>query len=315
MLLPRIAITIGDPAGIGPEVVSKSLSSKDIYKACKPIVICDRQLIPNYQNIKKKFKLNFLEVSFDNKERIKPGRISKESGRYSYELLLKAVEVAENGVADAMVTAPVSKEAMKLAGVNYPGQTELLAAITSSKEFAMLMIAGKLRTAMVTRHMPVSEVGRNLTIDKIKNTTLMSSEFLKKRLNIRNPKIAVCSLNPHGGEGGILGKEDRMFILPAVNILKDLGLNISGPIPCDSAWVKMKKGEFDLLVTMYHDQAMIGLKCLDPRKVVNVTAGIPFIRTSPGHGTGFDIAGKNTADPKPMIEAIKLASYMCQKHT
>jgi 4-hydroxythreonine-4-phosphate dehydrogenase len=308
MSLPRIAITIGDPGGIGPEVVCKALSSSKTAKICQPVLIGNSRFIPDFSKLKKKVSFKFIEVPFSSPETFQHGRFSVHTGRFSYECILKAVELTEQGLADALVTGPVSKEAMLLAKVNFPGQTELLADLTGTKKFAMLMTAGRYRTAMVTRHLPVSQAGMNITIDEIKKTVYLSDKFLKEKAKISVPRICISSLNPHSGEGGILGKEERMVISPAVRILKEEGYNVTGPVACDSAWVKVKRNEFDMLVTMYHDQAMIGLKCLAAEKVVNITAGLPFIRTSPGHGTGFDIAGKNIADSRPMQEAVKAAA-------
>ncbi|MCB4791118.1 MAG: 4-hydroxythreonine-4-phosphate dehydrogenase PdxA [Elusimicrobia bacterium] len=310
MPLPKIAVTIGDPAGIGPEIVGKALSDKKIHEICKPVVIGGTGVIPGFNKISKKFGLQSFEIKTNEIENLQTGRFSKFTGKASYDYILKAFELITQGQVKAVVTAPVSKEAMFLAGVHYPGQTELFADISGTKKYAMLMVAESLRAVMVTRHIPLSEVSKNLTIDNIKETALLAYDFISKKFRIKKPKIVICSLNPHGGEGGILGKEDRCFILPAVRFLKNIGLEVSGPCGSDSAWLKMSKNEFDLMVAMYHDQAMIGLKCLKPNKIVNVTIGLPFIRTSPGHGTAFDIAGKNIADPTSIKEAIKLAARL-----
>jgi 4-hydroxythreonine-4-phosphate dehydrogenase len=310
MALPKLALTIGDPAGIGPEVTSKALLDKSIYEICRPVVIGDVRLITNHKKLSEEFECQFIDIPCGDIAKIVPGRFSRITGKCSYDYILKSVELINEGVCDGVVTAPVSKEAMSLAGVKYPGQTELFADLSGTKKYGMLMAAEQLRVVMVTRHMSLTEVSKNLSIDIIKDTVVLTQAFISKNFGIVNPKIIVCSLNPHGGEGGMFGKEERMFIVPAVKMLQETGFNISGPFGADSAWLKMIEKRLDFMVAMYHDQAMVGLKCLNPEKIVNITMGLPFVRTSPGHGTGFDIAGKNIADPTSMKEAIKLAAKL-----
>lgn len=312
MSLPRLAITIGDVAGIGPEIVSKALSIGRICKICEPIIVGNLRILKKYGLDSNRFPCRFIDLPVKEIQKVKSGKISKVSGFAAYKYICKAVELIESGEADGLVTAPISKAALNLAGIRYSGHTELLASLTHSKNYAMLMVSGKLRAVMVTRHISIKDVSGQLSKKNIIDTILIAQKALKKEFGIKSPRICVCSLNPHSGESGLLGNEEKRTIEPAVKTLKSMGLRIAGPLPPDSAWVKLIRGEFDLLVTMYHDQAMIGLKCLDPRKIVNVTIGLPFIRTSPGHGTGFDIAGKDAADPVPMIEAIKLAATLCK---
>lgn len=310
MALPRLAITIGDPAGIGPEIVRKIIEYKPLYKICKPIIIGDIRLFKGIKQNKLLFE--FVDIPVSDIGQIKPGQISIASGKASYDYICKAVNLVENNKADAIVTSPISKAALNLAGFPFQGHTELLASLTNTKNYAMLMVAGKLRSVMVTRHIPVCETGKKLSIDKIVKTVILSNNFLQNKINKLKPRIGICALNPHAGEGGLLGKEEDKIILPAIDYLHKKDVNVVGPLPVDSAWLKAKKGEFDLLVTMYHDQTMIALKCIAPEKIVNVTIGLPFVRTSPGHGTGFDIAGKNIANPLPTIEAIKIAASFCK---
>lgn len=313
MPLPKIAITIGDPAGIGPEVAVKAVSDRAVAKACEPLVIGHGPAMERYGlRLPKDVKL--IDLPFDVEKAV-PGRNSATSGRASFEFINHAVELIKNSQADALVTAPVSKAALMLAGVPYPGHTELLAALTGAKKCAMLMTAGKVRTVMVTRHLPVSEISKNINMENVMDTVELAAGLLAKGYGVKSPRIAVFALNPHGGESGMLGREEGMVIAPAVRALKEKGYDVTGPLPADSAWVKLLKGDFELGAAMYHDQAMIGLKCVAPGKVVNVTAGLPFVRTSPGHGTGFDIAGKNAADPGPMIEAILTAARLVNGHT
>lgn len=305
-MLPRLAITIGDPAGIGPEIVRKALSERSIYSVCRPVVIGGRRFIDNLPFLERRFPVRFIDVPSAGS--VKPGKLSAAAGRAAYSYIMKGVSLVQSGEADALVTAPVSKEAIVRAGMPFTGHTELLASLAKVKTYAMLMVAGDYRSVMVTRHMPVNRLSGALKSRDIVSTALQTAGFLERHAGLRRPKLAVMSLNPHAGEGGLIGREEIRVIRPAVVMLRKKGINVDGPLPPDSAWLKMINGKYDLLVAMYHDQTMIGLKCLAPEKIVNVTAGLPFVRTSPGHGTAFDIAGKGIADARSMIEAITLAA-------
>ena len=206
-----------------------------------------------------------------------------------------------------MVTAPVSKESFKLAGLNYSGHTEFLGKLTKTKNYCMMMICDNINSVMVTRHLPISKISSVLTKRDIVSTTKLSANFIKKILK-KDPKIIMCALNPHAGDNGILGNDEKKTIIPAIKKLKEQKYNIIGLYPVDVAWQKFLQNKYDLIVAMYHDQIMLPLKILNPKKIVNVTVGLPFIRTSPGHGTAFDIAGKNIADFSSMEEAIIYAS-------
>ncbi len=302
MSKPRIAITLGDPAGIGPEIVCRAVNSQKVKRVCSPVIFGDRQSLPRSKSAK------FAEfVVTSNTGKIAFGKPSKKSGTAAYNAIKAATRFCLEGKADALVTAPVSKESLKLAGVKYPGHTELLAALTKSKNFAMMMACGHIRCIMVTRHIPLSKVPLNIKAADIVKTVKLGAEFLKK-YGKKNIKTVLCGLNPHAGDNGILGNEEKKFIIPAYKILKAAKIDVSGPLPADSAWLKTKNGQFDLICGMYHDQIMIPLKCIDAKRIVNVTAGLPFVRTSPGHGTAFDIAGKGIADASSMTEAIVYAA-------
>lgn len=305
---PRVAVTLGDPAGIGPEIVCRAVNSLEVQRVCSPVIFGDKQSLRKY--FKKAENCDLVESSAI-KTKIKLGAPSIESGKAAYYAIEKAVEFCLNSMAPRgtlfpLVTAPVSKESLKLAGVNYPGHTELLAALTKSKKVAMMMVCGNIHSVMVTRHIPLAEVAANIKIKDIVETVNLAYNFFKK-YGGKNIRAALCGINPHAGDNGILGKEEKKYIFPAYKILKKAGINISKPLPADSAWLKTKNGEYDLICGMYHDQIMIPLKCIDAQKIVNVTAGLPFVRTSPGHGTAFDIAGKGRADASAMIEAILYA--------
>ncbi|MDR2426375.1 MAG: 4-hydroxythreonine-4-phosphate dehydrogenase PdxA [Endomicrobium sp.] len=304
MSKPRIAITLGDPAGIGPEIVFRAVNSLKVKRVCSPVIFGDRQNLNKYFKSRKNCEL--IESSFV-KKKIYMGRPSALSGKAALSAIEKAVESCVKGYAEALVNAPVSKESFKLAGSNYPGHTELLADLTNSKEVAMMMVCGKICGAMVTRHIPLSAISSNIKTKDIVGTVMIAHAFFNKR-GKKNIRTVLCALNPHASDNGILGIEEKKFIFPAYEILKKAGIDISKPQPADSAWLKTKNGEYDLICTMYHDQLMIPLKCIDAKKIVNVTAGLPFVRTSPGHGTAFDIAGKGKASPDSIIEAILYAA-------
>jgi 4-hydroxythreonine-4-phosphate dehydrogenase len=212
-----------------------------------------------------------------------------------------------NKETQAMVTAPVSKESFKYAGLKYTGHTEFLGHLTKTKNYCMMMICEDINSVMITRHLPISNISSILTKKDIIATTKLSADFIEK-YSKKKPKIIFCSLNPHAGDNGILGNEEKEIIIPAMNKLTKCGYNICGLYPVDIAWLKFLKSKYDLIVGMYHDQIMLPLKILNPKKIVNVTIGLPFIRTSPGHGTAFDIAGKNTADYSSMEQAIIYAA-------
>jgi 4-hydroxythreonine-4-phosphate dehydrogenase len=301
-----VAITMGDPAGIGPEIAAKALSSPAVRKLA-PLLVGDSRIIRKYV---KDPCFRVVDVRISDIKRISAGRPSAASGRAAYEAFVKGLNLVQAGEARALVTAPVSKSAINQAGITFSGHTEELARRTGTKDFAMMMAEGPIRTVMVTRHLPLELVPEKIYAEEIVKTTLLSNTFLREHMGIRQPRLCVCALNPHAGEQGLLGSQELKKIVPAVKKLQKLGLKVAGPLPADSAWAKIVAQEFDLLVCMYHDQAMIGLKSVFPEKLVNITIGLPFIRTSPGHGTAFDIAGKGTANPSSMIEAILSAARL-----
>ena len=307
MLKPKIAITIGDPAGIGPEIVLRAVNSLKVQRVCSPVVIGDKSIISKYFNINKKYKNIEFVFSSDYNKNIVTGKPSEMSGNIACDAIKYAVKMCLENKTKSMVTAPVSKESFKYAGLKYSGHTEFLGALTKTKNYCMMMICDNINSVMVTRHLPISKISSFLTQKDIVLTTKLSADFVKKILK-RSPKILLCALNPHAGDNGILGDDEKKTIIPAINTLKKKGYNICGLYPVDVAWAKFLKYKYDLIVGMYHDQIMLPLKVLNPKKIVNVTVGLPFIRTSPGHGTAFDIAGKNVADASSMEQAIIYAS-------
>ena len=307
MVKPKIAITIGDPSGIGPEIVYRAVNSLKVQRVCSPIVVGDKNIISKYFDItKKNNKTDFVFSSHYNKG-IKIGKPSKISGLIACDAIKEAVKMCINHETKAMVTAPVSKESFKYAGLKFAGHTEFLGYLTKTKNYCMMMICDNINSVMVTRHLPISRISDFLTKKDIVLTTKLSANFIEKTLK-RKPKILLCALNPHSGDNGILGSDEIEKIIPAIKTLKKQGCNICGLYPVDIAWAKFLKNKYDLIVGMYHDQIMLPLKILNPKKIVNVTVGLPFVRTSPGHGTAFDIAGKNIADYSSMEQAILYAA-------
>jgi len=317
-----IAITMGEPGGIGPEVIVKALHRADIRKSCTPFVIGDFGImrdavkltgmpvkvrpISNPSKLKpEKGYIDVLEIEYHS--HFKKGVPSRNAGRAVVSYIKKAVSLALKNEVSAVVTAPISKESLKLAGYRWPGHTELLASLTETKEFAMMFVSGRLKIILCTIHIPLQDVP-----GKINKTVVLKTIRLARKgagmLGIKNPEIAVAGLNPHAGESGIMGKEEIRSIAPAIKTAYKEGINVSGPYPPDVIFHKAVNGDFDLVVSMYHDQGLIPFKMLAFDTGVNVTAGLPIIRTSPDHGTGFDIAWKNKAKPSSMIEAIKLAA-------
>ncbi|MBI5026358.1 MAG: 4-hydroxythreonine-4-phosphate dehydrogenase PdxA [Nitrospirae bacterium] len=324
--MPKIAITMGEPGGIGPEVIVKALYCAEIRQYCDPVVIGDIATIKEAVKITGiPLKVVPVSMTLDLKPRAHLGEIeiidvkttlpfkkgipSAESGRAVVSYIKEAVELAIKGKVHAIVTAPISKESLKMAGYPWPGHTELLAELTKTRDFAMMFVGGPLKIILATIHTAI----RNVPLMINKDTVIKTIRLAKKgayMLDIKNPRIAVAGLNPHAGEKGLLGDEEIKAIIPAVEKTQREGLPVSGPYPPDVVFYRAYKGEFDIIVCMYHDQGLIPFKMLCFEKGVNVTVGLPIIRTSPDHGTAFDIAWKGKANPSSMLEAIKLAATL-----
>ena len=320
----KIAITMGEPGGVGPEVIVKSLVRADVRACCYPIVVGNAEIMRKaveLTGLPLKVKLwsslsglrsapGIIDV-LDVTSRIpeKKGVPSRSSGLAFVKYIKKAVALALHGEVSAIVTAPVSKESMKMAGYKWPGHTELLAELTGAKDFAMMFVSDKLKVILCTIHVPLKEVPKKIN-KKLVFKTIMNAVKGTAMLGVENPRIAVSGLNPHAGEAGIMGHEEPAAITPAIEKAQAEGINVSGPFPPDVVFHKAYNGEFDMVVCMYHDQGLIPFKMLAFDTGVNVTVGLPIIRTSPDHGTAFDIAWKNKANPSSMTEAIKLASRM-----
>ena len=310
---PRIGITMGDPNGIGPEVVLKALCCAEIQSVCRPVVFGNSEILGRAKEIIGMDAVYELqEHKKFNAENLDPGSVSSKSGRASLGYIESAVQnVLENKI-DCIVTAPISKEAIHRAGSKFPGHTEMLAELSGSKEAAMMFEGDKFKVVLVTIHQALKKVPELLNEEKIYRIINLTNESLIKYFRIIKPKIVVCGLNPHAGEAGAFGSEESDIIIPAINKARLNGMNIEGPLPPDTLFYYASKGKWDLVVSMYHDQGLIPFKMINFEKGVNVTLGLPFIRTSPDHGTAFDIAWKGIANPTSMIEAIKVAVNMYQ---
>ena len=310
----KIAVTMGDPAGIGPEVVLRALMSKDVLEVCSPVVIGDRAVLEEASESmqlgspfnKGAVLIDIAEIADRDFPRNRPSVVG---GRASVAYIKNAVELAVKGEVDAVVTAPITKEALKIAGFPWPGHTEMLAEFTGAADYAMMLCGGPLRVILVTIHTALKDVAGLITAKGVLKTILLAKRACDM-LGIKHPRIAVAGLNPHAGESCLFGKEERDAIIPAVETARSRGINLSGPYPADALFHRAYKGEFDIVVCMYHDQGLIPLKMIAFDTGVNVTVGLPIIRTSSDHGTAYDIAWQGKANPSSMIEAIKLAAVL-----
>ena len=322
---PRIGITVGDFNGIGPEVIIRSVMRPAVRRICTPVLIGPGDVFRFYaRKLRKRVELRpveaqtkeagappssfpLIETGTIDPATITPGLVSKEAGAAAAAAIEVAVQKALGGELDAIVTGPVSKLAMHMAGIRFPGQTEFLQRLASSTHVAMMLVSRTMKVGLVTMHVPLSEVSRVLTAGLLKERIRTIHEALIRDWRIKHPVIAVLALNPHAGEGGELGREELDVIVPALRELSASGIRLLGPLPADGFFARYERGDLDAIVAMYHDQGLIPLKLTSAGRAVNVSVGLPIIRTSPDHGTGFDIAGKGVADPSSMIEAITLA--------
>lgn len=303
---PAIGITLGDPAGIGPEVTAKALRRHSLRNSGAEFrIIGDEATFDRYFPSRPR-NCRWINMA-ETREAVSPGHPDQKSARIAYHSLRYAIDALKKEEIRALVTAPVSKQGIASLGVPFSGHTELLAESLRIKTFDMMFVTEELKTVIVTRHIPVEEISGALTPAKVHRSIALTDRALKQLFKIRRPRIAVCGLNPHAGEGGTIGKEDQAAILPAIKKAQKEKILASGPFAADTLFTPARRREYDAVVAMYHDQGLIPVKTLYFDKVVNLTIGLPFIRTSPAHGTGFDIAGQNKADPSSMAAAIELA--------
>ena len=318
MKLPVIGITMGDPAGVGPEVVLKALKHLDVYALCRPLVIGDRARLETAGKIvgvsvgDDDLPFECLDLGLIAGD-LPFGKVSPEAGEAAYRYIERAVQLALAGKIDAICTAPINKEALNAAGHRFPGHTEILAALTGTPEVSLMLISPKLRVIHVTAHIGLLDAIERIDAPLIERTIARGRELLM-RSGLANPKIAVCGINPHAGEGGLFGRgEEEKKIAPAIAATRARGWNVEGPLPADALMYRATRGDFDLVVAMYHDQGHGPVKALGLELGVNVTAGLPIVRTSVDHGTAFDIAGTGKADERSMLEAIRYAALLALK--
>lgn len=289
MKLPVIAITAGDPAGIGPEIARKAAAAPRVTTVCRPVIYGP-----------------WLDDAVAAFERGKPTR---ESGQASYDAIAAAVADAMAGKVDAVATGPISKEAFALAGHDWKGHTDLLAHLTRAKRVAMMFWSPRLCVVLATVHIPLSQVPSALTAEALRKAIELA-HLEMPRFGLTTPRIAVAGLNPHAGEAGLIGREEAQVMRPAIEALRADGINVSGPFPADTLFVRAARGDFDVVIAAYHDQGLIPVKLLGFGDAVNVTLGLPIIRTSVDHGTAYDIAGQDKAEEGSLIEAILLAARL-----
>lgn len=330
---PIVAVTMGDPAGIGPEVIRKALADRRLKEVCSPLILGDWEVLKRAwkgktssgqlvcwqpgQALLPLLQSHYAGVvcplSVLSAKESRPGCPTKAGGHAAYRYIVVAAKLALSGVADGIATAPISKSILQDAGYNYPGHTELLAELSRTPECRMMLIGKKLRVVLVTGHIAFTKVARGLSRDGIATTLELAHRSLRDFFGIPKPRLAVAALNPHGGEEGIFGDEEEKTIVPAVQAAKRKGIQVWGPFPADSLFYQAARGDYDAVVCMYHDQGLIPLKLHHFFGGVALTLGPPFVRTSVDHGTAYDIAGKGKADDSSMKEAILLAARLARR--
>ena len=317
---PSIAFTIGDVNGIGPEVILRTIADKEIANSFHPILIGPEVI---WRSLAKKLNLEFNFVSYSTKinysknmvsifdleypNKVEYGKISANAGLLSVIAIFTGYNLCKLGFTKAIVTAPISKEAINLAGFHFDGHTGLLSDISKNKKTCMILLSDTMKVGLVTTHIPISEVSINITRNKIIEKLEILNKSLKCDFKIKTPRIAVLALNPHAGDGGILGNEENNIIIPAIKTVNDNKIKTFGPFASDAFFARYNPKDYDAILAMYHDQGLIPLKMTDNNRGVNFTAGLDIIRTSPDHGTAFDIAGKYSADYRSTRTATILA--------
>lgn len=309
----RILLTSGDPNGIGPEIILKIFSRSKLTEGIELFVCGNRKLFEAYSTFFGFAGIPYrriIDVELPSGFEPKAGAVDKLAGRHAGDCIVRAVELCMKGKFDAFVTLPLSKKALNLGGYKYPGHTEMITRLTGMGKSLMLLHSAGLSVCLVTNHLPLSKVSSSINTRLIFEKVITANNSLVRDFGIRNPRIALLALNPHGGDGGLLGREETDIITPAAERLRETGFNVSGPFPADGHFATGSYKRFDLTVAMYHDQGLIPFKALSFGNGVNFTAGLPVVRTSPDHGTAFDIAGMGIADISSTIEAIKTAAMI-----
>ena len=326
---PLLALTMGDAAGSGPEIITKALAIPEISTICRPVVIGDAATMQaalkitgapgNIRSIKKLPEAMFQEGTIEvidlhniQLKRLVRGRVDAMAGRAAYQYIKLATNIALSGECDAIVTSAINKEALNNAGYHYDGHTQLLAELCGVPFVAMMLVSGNLRVSHVTTHISLHRAIKLIRPERILTVLKLTREALPL-MGVNKPHIAIAGLNPHAGEGGLFGDEEAQYITPAVESARKQGINVTGPLPPDSVFFRAAEGQFDAALAMYHDQGHIAVKMLGITEGVNITLGLPIIRTSVDHGTVFGKAGKGTADATSLVQSIKLAAVMSLK--
>jgi 4-hydroxythreonine-4-phosphate dehydrogenase len=311
---PNIGITMGDPNGISPEIVVKAVNSPDVQNVCNPVIFGSGEILESAANLTGlKINCEIYDPANFGKADLRPCRVDRKAGEASLSYIRLAVKAAISGKVDAMVTAPISKESTHLAGSKFPGHTEMLKDLTGAKEAVMMFEGGKVRVVLVTIHTALRDVPKLITKERVLSIITITHRALVSQFKIPSPKIVVCGLNPHAGESGAFGDEEILHISPAIAEARKMGISITGPLPADTLFYHANAGKWDAVVAMYHDQGLIPFKMLYFNSGVNMTLGLPIIRTSPDHGTAFNIAWKGVADPSSMIAAVSIASRLASQ--
>lgn len=329
MSLPAIGITMGDAAGIGPEVIAKALAEPELYARCRPLVIGDGtilaraiRLVGSPQELERigdlatwrpdPRRLSAIDLGLLGDD-LPFGKLSAQAGDAAYRYIEKANELALAGRIDAVCTAPLNKEALHAGGHRYPGHTEIFAELSHAPEYAMMLTTPKLRVIHVTTHIGLIDAIKSITPERV-HTVIALADATLRRAGVARPRIGVCGINPHAGEHGLFGYgEEERQIEPAVARAQGEGIAVEGPLPADTLFFRAVRGDFDVVVAMYHDQGHGPIKVLGIEDGVNVTVGLPYVRTSVDHGTAFDIAGTGAADARPMLEALRVAIELAPK--
>jgi 4-hydroxythreonine-4-phosphate dehydrogenase len=334
---PIIGISMGDPAGIGPEILVKTLARKEIYEICNPVIVGDAKVISKaVENLDWDLKVrsirevqqaeyeygvtDVIDLQMEGLEKIEYGKVSKPAGQAAFQSIKKVIEMALDKTIDATVTGPINKEALNLAGHRFSGHTEIFSEFTKTKNYAMMLVKDNFRIVHVTTHLPLVEACKLIKKERIFRIIQLSCDACRT-FGIKSPKIGVAGLNPHAGDGGLFGSEEKEEILPAVELAQAEGIDAKGPIPGDTLFSKTLGGGYDVAIAMYHDQGHIPFKLVgftwdqqekkwESVKGVNITLGLPIVRTSVDHGTAFDIAGKGIANEDSLVSAIEYAALL-----
>ena len=324
---PLLAITLGDPAGVGPEVILKATQHPEVYERCRPLVIGDQRILARAMpwvsitdltsetvtspdsGTYQPGTLTLLDLANADPTIIVPGQVHPAAGQAAVDYVFRACDMAMDGTVDAIVTAPLNKEAMFKAGFTYPGHTELLTERTNAEKVSMLLVGPKLRVVHVSTHVSLAEAIRRVTRERVGEVIDLAARSCRA-LGIAEPRIAIAGLNPHASEGGLFGDQEAREVEPAIADARARGLNVSAPMPPDTIFLRAVNGEFDIVVAMYHDQGHIPMKLLAFDSGVNVSMGLPIIRTSVDHGTAFDIAGTGKAREESLLAALDVAVQM-----